>query len=65
LFAGTPAQANWFGCQCYKSGAAPVCMPGLFECMGTGGFCLTPCDCVAPKKVVKHHKKKAKAKKRK
>jgi len=57
----TPAKA-WVGCECYKINAAPVCMKGPVECTAAGGVCLAPCDYVAPKKV-KHHKKKAKAKK--
>lgn len=64
LFAtGTPAKA-WVGCECVKLGAAPVCMPGVAECLASGGVCLAPCDYAAPKKVVKHHKKKMKANKK-
>lgn len=62
LFSGTPAKA-WVGCECVKLGAPAVCVPGPIECAASGGVCLLPCDYVAPKKVVKHHKKKAKAKK--
>jgi hypothetical protein len=36
--------------------------PGVGECLGMGGICLAPCDYVAAQKVVKHHKKKIKAK---
>jgi hypothetical protein len=61
LFTGTPAKA-WVGCGCYKLGAAPVCVPGVLECAGMSGVCLLPCDYVAPKKAVKHHKKKMKKK---
>ena len=60
---GTPAKA-WVGCACVKLGAAPVCVPGPVECTAAGGVCLAPCDYVAPKKAVKHHKKKTKAEKK-
>ena len=52
--AGTPAKAAWVGCQCFKLGQAPVCVPGVLECAGMGGVCLAPCDYVAP--VKKHHR---------
>jgi hypothetical protein len=55
LFSGTPAKA-WVGCECVKLGAAPVCVPGVLECAGMGGVCLAPCDYVAPKPMVKHHR---------
>jgi hypothetical protein len=65
LFAtGTPAKATWVGCACVKLGAPSACMPGVAECLSSGGVCLAPCDYVAPAKVVKHHKKKMKAKKK-
>ena len=65
LFAtATPANATWVGCGCVKLGAASVCMPGVAECLSSGGVCLVPCDYVAPTKVMKHHKKKMKAKKK-
>lgn len=61
---GTPAKA-WVGCECVKLGAPAMCARGPIECSASGGVCLAPCDYVAPKKVVKHHKKKMKAKKKK
>ncbi len=59
LFSGTPAKA-WVGCVCVKLGQAPVCVPGVGECLGMGGVCLAPCDYIAPKPMHKarHHKKK-------
>ncbi len=62
LFAGVPAKAAWVGCGCVKLVQAPACVPGVGECLGMGGVCLAPCDYVAAQKVVKHHKKKIKAK---
>ena len=53
--AGTPANAAWVGCQCFKLGQAPVCVPGVLECAGMGGVCLAPCDYLAP--VKKHHRR--------
>ena len=57
LFTGTPAKA-WVGCECYKLGAAPVCVAGVVECTGVGGVCLLPCDYQTPKMHKhRHHKK--------
>jgi hypothetical protein len=59
LFTGTPAKA-WVGCECYKLGAAPVCVAGVSECTGMGGVCLLPCDYQAPKMHKHRHHKKTK-----
>ena len=56
---GTPAKA-WVGCSCVRLRSVPVCVAGVVECTAIAGVCLAPCDYVAPKKAVKHHKKKAK-----
>lgn len=53
LFTGTPAKA-WVGCECFKLGQAPVCVPGPVECLAGGGVCLLPCDYNAPKMMKKH-----------
>jgi hypothetical protein len=60
---GTPAKA-WVGCSCVRLGAAPVCVPGVLECTGMGGVCLAPCDYMAPKPKVKHHRHHKKAMKK-
>jgi hypothetical protein len=58
-FAGSPAQAD-MGCGCAKLGSAPVCVPGVSECVNkVGGVCLAPCDYQPPKKAMMKRKKKA------
>ncbi len=55
LLSGTPAKA-WVGCECVKLGAPSVCVRGVLECGAIGGICLAPCDYVAPKPMLKHHR---------
>ena len=62
----TPAQA-WVGCTCVKIGAPAMCAKGPFECTGTGGVCVLPCDYTEPKmkKMKRHHGHAMKKKKKK